>query len=168
MDIERLRMQGITFSKQWTVDDRLEDMQFEIRRHMLHIEELNNMNTMRDGMRMICTGIEMINNRVNLLELNGWASQVCGDMHKYDAALSKIYRKYWRRSQSSSPEMEIAMGLITSMGMFHFKKKVSSRMFTPNHPVPGMQPPNPRFNSSRRNRAATPAASDTESEGVPP
>lgn len=158
MDIERLKLQGITFSKNWTIDDRLEDMQYEVRRHMLHIEECNNMNMMRDGMRMICTGIEMVNGRMHLLELNGWASEVCADMSKYDPALSKLYRKYWRRTQSSSPEMEIAMGVLTSMGMYHFKKKLSSRMFTPR--TPSMP--------ATRRRAPSPVASDTDSEAMPP
>ena len=116
------------------------------------------MNMMRDGMRMICTGIEMVNGRMQLLELSGWASEVCADMSKYDPALSKLYRKYWRRSQSSSPEMEIAMGIITSMGMYHFKKKLSSRMFTPR--TPNMPQP--------RARAPSPAPSDTDSEAMPP
>lgn len=158
MDIERLKLQGITFSKNWTIDDRLEDMQYEVRRHMLHIEECNNMNMMRDGMRMICTGIEMVNGRMHLLELNGWASEVCADMSKYDPALSKLYRKYWRRTQSSSPEMEVAMGVLTSMGMYHFKKKLSSRMFTPR--TPSMP--------AARHRAPSPAASETDSEAMPP
>ena len=93
MDIERLKMQGIQFSKQYTVDDPIEDMQYEIRRHMLHMEEMNNMNMMRDGMRMLCTGIEMLNGKFKLMELNGWSQDVCSDMTKYDTALSKIYRK---------------------------------------------------------------------------
>ena len=98
------------------MDDRLEDMQFEIRRHMLHVEEMNNMNMMRDGMRMICTGIEMVNGRIKLLDLQGWASEVCSDINRYDPALSKLYRKYWRRSHSSSPEMEIAMRNLDAFG----------------------------------------------------
>ena len=61
MDIERLKMQGIKFSKEWTVEDSVEDMQYEMRRHMLHIDEMNNINMMRDGLRMMCTGIEMLN-----------------------------------------------------------------------------------------------------------
>ena len=98
------------------MDDRLEDMQFEIRRHMLHVEEMNNMNMMRHGMRMICTGIEMVNGRIKLLDLQGWASEVCSDINRYDPALSKLYRKYWRRSHSSSPEMEIAMRNLDAFG----------------------------------------------------
>jgi hypothetical protein len=166
MDISRLKMQGVQFSKEYTLDDSLDDMQYEIRRHMLHMEETNNIKMMRDGMRMICTGIEMLNGRMQLLELNGWASDVCGDMSKYDPALSKLYRKYWRKSQSSSPEMEIATGVLMSMGMYHFKRKLASRMF------PGPQRPNatsaPPPSQTSRRRPPSPAASDTSSEDLPP
>jgi len=46
-----------------------------------------------------------------------------GDLNKYDSALSRLYRKYWRRS-ASSPEMEIAVDILGSIGMYHFKKKL--------------------------------------------
>lgn len=174
MDIERLKLQGIEFSKTWTLEDRLEDMQYEMRRHMLHLEEVNNMNMMRDGMRMICTGVEMVNGRMKLLELNGWAAEVCGDMSKYDPALSRLYRKYWRRSQSASPEMEIAMGMLTSMGMYHFKRKVSSRMFSGglNGGFGGLggQPADAPFSHrpAPTKRSSSPVPSDSGSEGLPP
>lgn len=130
MDMERLKLQqGIKFSKEWSTSDRLEDMQFELRRHSLHLDEINNINMMRDGMRLMCSGVEMLNSRVHLLELDGWAQEVCADMDKYNNALGRIYRKYWRKSTQSSPEMEILTGLISSMGMHHFKQKMQNKMF---------------------------------------
>ena len=158
MDMERLKLQGIKFSKEWGVDDNLEDMQYEMRRHMLHIDELNNINMMRDGMRMVCTGIEMLNTRVNVLDLNGWASEVCGDMQRYDGALGKLYRKYWRKSYNMSPEMEIVSGLVMSMGMHHFKRKFSSHVYrSASTPL-----------SSTRTKRADADLSDTDSEDLPP
>ena len=137
LDMEKLKMQGIKLSKIWTLNDNINDMKFELRRHSLHMEELNNINFMRDGLRMLCTGTEMLNTRFNLLQLQGWSNDVCSNMDKYDPALSKIYRKYWKRSLVSSPEMEIAMGLLGSMGMYHFKQKLSNKFFN----VPrGQQP----------------------------
>ena len=128
LDMERVKLQGIKLSKDWTVDDRIEDMQFELRRHLIHQEETNNIKMMRDGLRLACTGFELLNQRMNLLELDGWASEVCKDIEKYDSAMGRIYRKYWKHGYASSPEMEIAMGLIGSIGMYHFKKKFSKKM----------------------------------------
>ena len=164
MDIERLKGQGVTFSQEWTLDHSLDDMQYEVRRHMLHVEEKNNTKMLRDGMRMICTGVEMLNGRFKVLELNGWAADVCSDMSKYDPALGKLYRKYWRRSQSSTPEMELATALLMSMGMHHFKRKLASGIF-PLHPgarEPQFSPP------GRPKRMSSPAPSQTSSEGAPP
>jgi hypothetical protein len=164
MDIERLRGQGIQFSKVWTLDDSLEDMSYEVRRHMLHVEETNNIAVMRDGMRMICTGVEMLNGRMRILDLDGWAADVCADMSKYDAALGKLHRKYWRRSHSTSPEMELATTLLMSMGMYHFKRKITSRIFPP---AAHTRPP-PHRPRRRRPASARDAQSDSSSEDVPP
>ena len=164
MDIERLKMQGIQFSKQYTVDDPIEDMQYEIRRHMLHMEEMNNMNMMRDGMRMLCTGIEMLNGKFKLMELNGWSQDVCSDMTKYDTALSKIYRKYWRKSHSVAPELEVAMGVLTSAGMYHFKKKISK------HVLSSKLPPSFDMGNARpaTRRSASPSISSEDGSESPP
>lgn len=170
MDIERLKTQGVRFSKEWSLDDSLDDMNYEVRRHMLHIEEQNNLATMRDGMRMICTGVEMLNGRMKILDLDGWTTEVCSDMSKYDAALGKLHRKYWRRSYSSSPEMELATSVLMSMGMYHFKRKITSRMFPPppQHPV-SESSSKPFSRSNRRGRRqVSPTRSDTSSEGMPP
>ena len=129
LDLQRLKIQGIQLSKEWTINDKLEDMTLEIRRHTLHMDEVANVQTMRDGLRFVCTGIEMLNNRVGLLDLEGWSSEVCKDLGKHDANLSRIYRKYWRRTSSSSPELDIAASLVASMGMYHFKQKMNKKIY---------------------------------------
>ena len=129
LDMEKLKLQGVKLSKNWTLEDRLDDMRFEMRRHTLHLEEMNNVNIMRDGMRLMCTGVEMISGKLGLLDIDGWATEVCTDMGRYDSALGRIYRKYWKRSTSTSPEMEIVMGLIGSIGMYHFKRKIGNHIF---------------------------------------
>ena len=129
LDMERLKLRhGVRLSKVWTVDDNIADMQFELRRHLAHAQEAHNVRMMRDGMRLACSGIELLNQRVGLLELDGWAAEVCSDMDQYDGALGRIWRKYWRYSHSMSPETEILYGILASMGMFHFKRKFSKTM----------------------------------------
>lgn len=48
---------------------------------------------MRNGLQLAATGIEMISKRYNLLDLDGWSSEACKNMHKHDRAFSKLYRK---------------------------------------------------------------------------
>jgi hypothetical protein len=128
LDLERLRMtQGVTLSKRWTLDDRLDDMQFEVRRHLLHAEEQSSISMLRDGLRLATSGIEMGSARFGILDLEGWSNEVCADMSKYDHSLSRLYRKYFQRG-FSSPETELALALVGSMSMFHFKQKLSKRM----------------------------------------
>jgi len=120
LELERLRGQGITLSKLYTLDDRIEDMEFEVRRHLLNAEERRSVEFMRDSMRLMFTGIEIANGKLGpFLDLDGWAADIGKDINKYDSALSRLYRKYWRRS-AMSPEMELAVGVLRSMGMFHF------------------------------------------------
>ena len=135
LDLEKLKLAGTRLSKQWTLDDRLEDMRFEVRRHTMHQEEQNNVATMRDAMRMACTGIEMIATRTGALDLKGWSSIVCRDMSRYDAPMGKLYRKYWRRGNMSSPESEILLGIAGSLIMHHVQQKMNGRLFSGSMPT---------------------------------
>lgn len=128
LELERLKGQGIVLSKTYTLQDRIDDMQFEVRRHLLNIDEQNTVQFMRDGMRLLFTGVEIANSKMGpFLDLDGWATEVGKDISKYDSSLSKLYRKYWKRS-TMSPEMELAVGILGSMGMHHFKKKMGNVM----------------------------------------
>ena len=135
------------------MEDRLEDMMLEMRRHSLSLDERANVNMMRDGLRLMVTGIEVVNQRLGLLDLEGWSTEVCRDIGKHDANLSRVYRRYWRRSTSSSPEVEIAMSLAGSMGFFHMKKMMA------NHIMGGRSKPKSTFT---RRRVASPDSSDEE------
>ena len=182
LDLRQLEMQGAKLSKEWSMEDRTEDMMMEMRRITLAMDEVSNVNMMRDGMRLTLTGIEMINKRIGLLDLDGWSSEVCRDLQKHDANLSRIYRKYWKRSHSTSPEVDICMSLIGSMGMYHMKRKMSKQVLNGSMggggrgggDFPGMGTnPFAFFNkgggggsSSGKRRQETPNSSDDE--GVPP
>lgn len=125
IDLQRMQvLHGVVLSKQWTVNDRIEDLTFEVQKHTLHQDEKANVNLMKDGLRLMCTGIELLNNRIGLLELDGWSSEACKDLDKHEANLCKLYRKYWRR-QSSTPEVDIVTSMLASIGMYHFNKKMN-------------------------------------------
>jgi hypothetical protein len=128
LDLQRLELSGIRLTKQWTLDDSRADLELEVRRHTLAMDEAANVNMMRDGMRLTVTGIEMINNRIGLMDLEGWSSEVCRDMTRFDSNLSRLYRKYWRRSASTSPEWDICLALAGSMGFHHMKRTMSKQM----------------------------------------
>ena len=157
LDLEQLKSQGVKLTREWNMDDDLDDMTLELRRHILAMDERSNVNMMRDGMRLLVTGIEMVNKRIGLLDLEGWSNEVCKDIHQHDPNLARIYRKYWKRSTSTSPEMDIVMSLATSMG-FHHMKRTMSKQLMPSRPDQTSFAP---FNR-RKSRAQSPPTSDDE------
>lgn len=124
LELEQLERQyGVRLSRAYTLSDNIADMQLEVRRHLMQMEEATTVKFMKDALKVGCTGLEMLNSRLGpFLELEGWSNEACSDMDRYNSALSKMYKKYCRRS-SMSPEMELAMGLIGSLAMHHFKAK---------------------------------------------
>lgn len=124
LDMQNLRASGTQFSRVYTMQDRLEDIELEMKRITMRQDEDNMVSFMKDSMKIGFGVIEMVNGKFKVLELGGWANQMNEDIDKYDNALKKIYRKYWRKSGGVNPEMEIIMGICGAIGMHHFKKKV--------------------------------------------
>ena len=154
LDLHQLKSRhGISFTKEWSMDDRLEDMLLELRRHSLAIDEKNNVNMMRDGMRLLVTGVEMVNNRLGVLDLEGWSAEACRDLSQHDADLARIYRRYWRRGTASSPEMTIALSFLGSMGMHHVRRTMSRTFMNQSRP--------------RRQGRAAPVEEDSSDEEAP-
>ena len=80
LELERLRRQGVTLTRQYTVRDRIEDIEFEVKRHCMHIEEETTLNFMRDAEDAF-GAIELANNKLGpWLDLDGWSSQMTSDM----------------------------------------------------------------------------------------
>ena len=121
VDIERLRAKGATLSRLGMGDSRA-DMEFEIRRVEMEQSERDTVAMMSDGLKLALTGIEFANTRLSLLDLEGWSAQVTSDMERYHGALTRLYKKYYKRG-SSRPEMEIVLALFSSMIMFHIRRK---------------------------------------------
>ena len=182
LDLDRLRLRGVRLTKDYTVADTLDDMNFELQRHLANIEEESTVNMMRDVLRVLCTGAEMGNARFGpWLELDGWSAEVTSDINRFDPALSGLYRKYFRRG-TSSPEMQMVTALAGSISVFHLKKKflggkssassggggldiggLAANLFTgggaPSAPV--TRPPTTPF-------AQMPVLEDSDDEGAPP
>ena len=144
--------------------DSMEDMMLEMRRHSLAMDESANVTMMRDGLKLAVTGVEMINNRFGLLDLEGWSSTVCKDLSKHDANLARIYRKWWRRPSSTSPELDICLALVGSMGMHHMKRTMSKQLLsqaTASSKAPSRRMPR-RDGGPATRRPPTPPSSDDE------
>ena len=159
-DLERHH--GVQASRMWTMDDRVEDIMLDVRRLTLSVDERSNVNMMREGMRIFVTGIEMLNSRIGLLDLDGWSSDVCKDLDKHDANLSRIYRKWWKRSTSTSPEVDICLSLLGSIGMHHMKRTMSKQLMSRASSGSSMS------SSKRAPKARRVSPTTSDDEGLPP
>ena len=161
-DIERMKLQGVQFSREWTMDDNYDDMNFEMKRVLMNLDEASQVAMMRNTLQLACTGVEMLSRRFGLLNLEGWSTEMSEELAKQDRTLGRLYRKYWRRSAQSQPEWDLAMAVVGSAGMFHFRKSFSKRMEKPRGPGQARRAP-PRAPSPR---VEEPDSSDDE--GLPP
>jgi hypothetical protein len=128
MDLTNLEnTQNIKLTKEWTMEDSLEDMTLELKRHLLQIEEKNNVSMMKSGIRILLTGIEIVNVKYNVLDLEGWSTQAIRELDAHDANLARIHRKYWKKT-TSSPEMSIAFSLVSSMAFYHVKRSMNKQV----------------------------------------
>ena len=177
LDLQALIVQGMQPTKSYSMEDRTEDIMLEIRRLTLAMDEASNVGMMRDGLRLFVTGVEMINSRIGLLDLEGWSADVCRDMNKHDPNLSRIYRRWWKRSTSSSPELDLCLSLVGSMGFHHMKRTMSKQLISGGRngfsaDRTATAGPSGTGNGFRRRsrpqRPATPPSSDEEDEGLPP
>ena len=161
LELDRLKAMGCKLTREYTIDDNLEEMEYEARRHVLHLEEQNNVNTLKDGMRLFVSGCEFANGKFGpFLNLDGFSQSVSNDLGagKYNLTLSKLHRKYFKTPGQSSPEMELAFSLMGAAAFHHFQRSYMNKMM-PNHP------------SSRRAAAPPafpPAADDDSDEDLPP
>ena len=174
-DLERLRAQGIPLSRTWTMRDDADDMAFELKRLTIQVDEANNIGMMQNGLQLACTGIEMLSKRYKVLDLDGWSTEVCQDMSKYNTGLGRLYRKYWRRSHNSSPEADILMSLVGSMGMYHMRRTLTRTVMGGGRTKPGGTAPGlfGKLNRAPAPRRSAPNAQDDSSdsddaEGLPP
>ena len=122
LELEIMKSHGIVLSREYTVDDRLCEIQFEIRKQLLMEDERASIASMRGAIVVASKVVELCNVKLGSpLDLIGWSREVRRNASSYDAALSRIHRKYQRRS-NTAPEVALAMGLISSVGMYHLKK----------------------------------------------
>ena len=128
-ELNKMEKQGVKLTRRYTMEDELEDVQFEFDRLRSNLDTINAVHFMRDGLKMGLQGLEIANNKFGpILELSNpdgesWAEEVSGDMQRYEHCLERLYKKHWRKG-SMAPELELLMLLGGSMTMYHFQRKM--------------------------------------------
>lgn len=125
IELYKLESQGVVLSRKFNMQDPLFDMKFELEKQRDCLDTNNAIFLFRESLRMILPTLEAVNKRFGpFLQIDGWSSRVCEDMTKYNHALERLYRKFWRKSQPS-PIIELGWLIIGSMLMYHFQAKFS-------------------------------------------
>ena len=91
LELEKWKMQGLQTTKQYTMQDSLEDIQFEYDRIKTNMDTISGVNFMKDAMKLMFTGVELANNKMGpILHLDGWSSEVTQDMQRYNNCLETV------------------------------------------------------------------------------
>lgn len=139
LELQKFRLRGYTLSREYDMNDSWEDINFEVDR-IKHIEQtLSTVRMMGLVLEFVIQGIFYANNKWGpILKLSRendpdtWASVQCQRIknREFDNVLEQIYKKHWRRAQTS-PEMELAMMLGGSAVMYHLESKNNERAKVP-------------------------------------
>uniref|UniRef100_A0A6C0C1Q1 Uncharacterized protein n=1 Tax=viral metagenome TaxID=1070528 RepID=A0A6C0C1Q1_9ZZZZ len=155
IELSNMRQKGVVLSREFTMNDSIQELEFEIQKQQNNTTTRQHVVFMRDMLKIGINGLEIANTRFGpFLSIDGWAESVTLDMNKYEPPLEKLYRRYFRRSQMS-PIMELAWLLIGSMAAFHFKNK----FFAP--PATARASPEPEQDSKPTSRLRRPVSTET-------
>jgi hypothetical protein len=137
IELQALERKGVTLSRVFSMRDSVTELEFEVQKQQNGLSTANAVSFMRDSLKMAFNGIEIANSRLGpFLSIDGWAEGMTGDMKRFDNALERLYKRYWRKQQMS-PLMELAWIILGSLAAHHFKQK----LFGPSRPTPPPPPP---------------------------
>jgi hypothetical protein len=124
IELQQLEKKGVTLSRTFSMSDSVAELEFEVTKQNAGMSTTNSVAFMRDSMKLVIAGVEIGNAKLGpFLSIDGWSSSVSSDMHRYDHALERIHKRYFRKQQLS-PILELAWLLLGSLVMFHVKNKI--------------------------------------------
>lgn len=123
IELQGLERRGVALSRSFSMRDSVAELEFELQKQQSCLSTANAVSFMRDSLKMAFNGVEIANNRLGpFLSIDGWADSITADMKRFDNALERLYKRYWRKSQMS-PLMELAWIIVGSLVAHHFKQK---------------------------------------------
>jgi hypothetical protein len=119
LELQMLEKQGIYKpSRTLTMSDSIEELQFQVDRANSSFSAQQAVDFAKTGIRVGSLAIEKGLGRLGLGVLDGFSANLCKDMNKFNRPLTRLYRKYWRRSGGlTSPEVELLIVVLGSMLM---------------------------------------------------
>jgi hypothetical protein len=128
IEVAELERNGYVFARRPTLEDTVEEIQFEIDHGHSTVEMKQAVNFIRDGIPMVYNLLEMGNNKWGpFLPIQGFTDELLEKMDKnpqrYNYVLERVYRRYWRKG-SMSPAMEFIWVFIAPLILYMGKRKI--------------------------------------------
>ena len=123
LELEKLKLQGIKLTREYSMNDSLADIRFEHDSHRSNYDVVDSVNFMKDILGASFVVIETLNQKVGpILQLRGWSAYMKQNMSRFDRVLERAYHRFWRHGQPS-PVMEFGWLIFGSMLMYHIQNK---------------------------------------------
>lgn len=123
LQMGKMKQMGTKFTREFTIEDSSEEMQFEIDYQENNTAVVNAVSMMKGGLGLAFTGLEMGNAKLGpFLNLTGLSASACSDMSRYNAPLEKIYRRFFRKREMN-PIQELLFLVGGTVLLTHFGNK---------------------------------------------
>jgi hypothetical protein len=118
--LEAMEKQGVSVSRKYTMDDKLEEMQGEYEMIKSEIAKKNSIKFQSKMLMAAISGIEFLNNRFDPfdIKLDGWGESVNENIDEYDEVFGELHEKYGGKTKMA-PELKLLFMLGGSAAMIH-------------------------------------------------
>jgi hypothetical protein len=142
-DLLQIEKSGsVKLTRQWNVNvHTLDELQFEFDRVQSELNSAQTVDMVKMGIKFGVGGLEALLKKAGISSVDGWSADCTKDMSKYNRPLTRIYKKYYRKS-SSSPLAELGFILIGSLVWTVVQNKMGMRKSS--NPEPSQSVPAPR------------------------
>lgn len=110
VELNQLKMDGVTLSRAFTMDDSVGDMRFEVNRIRANGAASDAGAIATSALFVLLGGIEQANTHFGpIAHLTGWSTTVTKNQNTYNSVFSQLYKKHFRKGGGLSPEVQLAM-----------------------------------------------------------
>lgn len=103
-------------------DTSIEELRFECDKRRSFDEEKDHVEFMKSILLLVLNGIEFVNSKMKILELDGWSESVSKNMKSHEKVLKLLHVRYFKKTMSD-PVAELGWTLVGSMVLFHFMNR---------------------------------------------
>lgn len=117
------RITNVKFSVE---ENTLDEIKYEFERVKTEIASVRGVDFMKRMMLLGVQGMEMLNNRFDFMDLDGWTESFGYSLEsqEYDEVMSELYYKY-KGVGNMSPEFKLMFMIVSSAAMFSISKRIT-------------------------------------------